>query len=86
MFPVFARHAAPGATLLFTSGPKAGESIGDLYGNALFHASLDPEEYRNLLSEAGFTVLRYRPEDPDCGGHTVWLARRPRVQSCAGLR
>jgi SAM-dependent methyltransferase len=75
VFPVFGRHAAPGATLLFTSGPKAGEAIGDLYGDPLFHASLDPEEYRSLLAGAGFTVLRYRPEDLDCGGHTVWLAR-----------
>ncbi len=23
----------------------------------------------------GFTVTGHRPEDPDCGGRTVWLAR-----------
>ena len=30
MFDVFARHIRPNGLLLFTSGPKAGEAIGDL--------------------------------------------------------
>jgi SAM-dependent methyltransferase len=76
MFEVFGRHVASPGLLLFTSGPKAGEAIGDLYGHALFHASLDESEYRRLLGKTGFDVLRYRTEDPDCGGHTVWLAER----------
>lgn len=75
MFPVFSRHAAPGCMLLFTSGPEAGEAIGDLYGEKLFHASLSPQEYREQLNGAGFEVLRHKAEDPDCGRHTVWLAR-----------
>jgi trans-aconitate methyltransferase len=75
MFEVVTHHAAPGALLLFTSGPAAGVSIGDLYGHALFHASLDESEYRRLLHGAGFEVLCYSPEDPGCGGHTIWLAR-----------
>ena len=32
MFPVFARHAADGAALMFTSGPSAGEAIGQWQG------------------------------------------------------
>src|SRR5579864_8186854 len=28
MFPIFREHAAPRATLMFTSGPSAGEGIG----------------------------------------------------------
>jgi trans-aconitate methyltransferase len=76
MFPVFARHAAPGAFLLFTSGPSAGEPIGDLYGEPLYHASLDEEEYRALLADNGFAVVSYAPEDPEIGGRTVWFARR----------
>lgn len=75
MFDVFRRHIAAGGLLLFTSGPRAGEATGDLCGHSLFHASLDPWEYRALLQGAGFRVLRHRTEDPDCGGHTVWLAR-----------
>lgn len=76
MFPVFARHAAPGAPLLFTSGPREGVAIGEIYGERLYHASLDPADYRTLLHDSGFQVLRHRAEDPDCGGHTIWLARR----------
>lgn len=75
MFDLFRRHIGAAGLLLFTSGPRAGEAIGDFYGYSLFHASLDPSEYQSLLKAAGFRVLRHRLEDPDCGGHTVWLAQ-----------
>ena len=75
MFPVFGDHALPDAPLLFTSGPAAGEAIGTLQGEPLYHASLGPDEYRLLLGRNGFDVVAHAAEDPDCGGHTVWLAR-----------
>lgn len=75
MFAVFARHTAPGALLLFTSGPQAGVAMGEIHGHALYHASLDAAEYRTLLAAHGFDVLLHRVEDPDCGRHTVWLAQ-----------
>src|SRR5690349_9000226 len=75
MFPVFRAHAAPGAALLFTSGPAHGVAIGAIEGEPLYHASLDGAEYRELLRENGFTVVAHVVEDPSCGGHTVWLAR-----------
>lgn len=74
MFPVFRAHAAPGAALLFTSGPDEGEAIGSFEGDPLYHASLSPGEYRALLAENGFAVVAHVPEDVTCGGHTVWLA------------
>lgn len=76
MFPRFAAHAAAGAPLLFTSGPSAGESIGEWQGQPLYHASLDPEEYEALLGATGFRVVERKLEDPECGGATVWLAQR----------
>ena len=76
MFPVFRAHAAPGAALMFTSGPAEGEAIGTYGGEALFHASLDGAEYRTRLAAEGFAVVAQRNEDPDCGGRTVWLAKR----------
>ena len=76
MFPIFRTHAKPGAPLLFTSGPAHGEAIGELHGEPLYHASLDGAEYVTLLSANGFDVVDHKREDPDCGGHTVWLARR----------
>ncbi|HRN84590.1 MAG TPA: class I SAM-dependent methyltransferase [Hyphomicrobium sp.] len=76
MFAVFRAHAAPGAALLFTSGPSDGEAIGTFQGEPLYHASLGPEVYRGLLAENGFEVVQHVAEDETCGGHTVWLARR----------
>lgn len=75
MFPVFRRHASPGAALMFTSGPSHGEATGSYRGEPLYHASLAPAEYRALLNAHGFRVVAHVAEDPDCGGHTVWLAQ-----------
>ena len=75
MFPIFQRHIAPNGILLFTSGPRADEHIGTMYGEDLLQASLSPDEYRALLARSGFRVLHFAPEDPKCGGHTVWLAQ-----------
>jgi SAM-dependent methyltransferase len=76
MFPRFAAHARPGAPLMFTSGPAAGEAIGAYRGEPLYHASLDPAEYEALLGANGFSVDAFNPDDADCGGHTIWLCRR----------
>ncbi len=75
MFPVFRRHAAAKAALMFTSGPQHGEAIGVFEGEPLYHASLDGDEYRLRLDRVGFDVVTHLAEDPQCGGHTVWLAR-----------
>lgn len=75
MFSVFARHSHPGSVLMFTSGPGDGIAMGEFEGEPLFHASLAPQEYRQKLVEIGFTVLEMKMEDPDCGGHTIWLAK-----------
>ncbi|MFU9046674.1 class I SAM-dependent DNA methyltransferase [Acinetobacter tibetensis] len=76
MFAQFARHAKLGTVLMFTSGPAQGEAIGELFGQALYHASLAPEEYHHLLVQYGFQVLKMVAEDPECTGHTIWLARK----------
>jgi SAM-dependent methyltransferase len=76
MFPVLARHAAQGAALLFSSGTEEGSSVGSLFGHELYHASLATVEYERLLGAHGVAVSLHRVADPDCGEHTVWLARR----------
>jgi SAM-dependent methyltransferase len=81
MFAFFRRHASPGAALMFTSGPAHGEAVGSYRGEPLYHASLAPEEYRALLDSAGFRVVAHIAEDPNCCGHTVWLAEAAR-QAC----
>ncbi|SFJ08929.1 class I SAM-dependent DNA methyltransferase [Jannaschia pohangensis] len=75
MFPIFRRHAATGAVLMFTSGTGHGEVIGQFEGEPLYHGSLDPAEYRALLDRNGFDVMRHVVEDPVCNQQTIWLAR-----------
>ena len=67
----------PGAPLLFTAAPRAGETIGEWRGEPLFHGGLDPDETTALLEASGLKVLKQRVDDPDCGGASVWLAQRP---------
>lgn len=78
MFPRLAAHAEPGAILMFTSGWAEGVRIGEWQGEPLYHASLDPEEYRRLLADNGFELLDHKPRDPDCGEAAVWIARSSR--------
>lgn len=74
MFSRFASHARVGAPLMFTSGSEQGESLGSYCGEPLYHASLSPVEYRDLLVRNGYSVRAYMADDPECGHHTVWLA------------
>lgn len=74
MFRRFASHAHRGAPLMFTSGPSEGEAIGSYCEEPLYHASLAPAEYEQILATNGFRVRAYVVEDPQCGEHTVWLA------------
>jgi len=75
MFPIFRAHAATHAALMFTSGPAHGEAVGQLEGEPLYHASLAPTEYGQLLDRHGFEVVASVAQDPSCGGRTVWLAQ-----------
>jgi len=76
MFAQFSRFAEQGTVLMFTSGPSHGEALGDLFGDVLYHASLSQDEYRQLLKDHGFEAVKMVAEDPDCAGHTVWLAQK----------
>ncbi len=67
-------HASPKAALLMTAGwGEAGVSVGDWRGEPLYHASLDPEEYRAILGDHGFVV---DASLSDLDATRVWLARR----------
>jgi len=75
MFNVFAAHARPGTILMFNTGPGHVEGIGSYRGDPLYHASLDPREYKALLAQYWFELIDHAVEDPQAGGRTVWLAR-----------
>ena len=76
MFQVFSEHLAPEGLLLFTSGPADGEITGVMEGEEFYYSSLSATEYRTLCKMNGFEVIISKVEDPNCGGHTVWLAQK----------
>ena len=76
MFERFRRHTAPRGVLMFTSGLIEGEAVGgDMFGDLLYHASLDTAEYTQRLNAVGYDIVSHREEDPNCGGRTVWIAQ-----------
>ena len=66
----------PGAPFMFTSGDGEGVAWGDMFGDALFHASLAPEHFESTLGAAGLEILEQRFWDETCGGASVWLTRK----------
>jgi SAM-dependent methyltransferase len=79
MFSIFRDHSAARAALMFTSGPSYGDAVGSYFGERLYHSSLWPGEYQQLLAAHGFIVISHKAEDPVCGSHTVWLAQAAAV-------
>lgn len=67
---------APGGVLLATVGCEAGEVVGYIAGEPVYHAVLAAQEYFSLLESAGMQIAAFTPHDPACGAATVLLARR----------
>jgi trans-aconitate methyltransferase len=72
MFDVFKAHASSHATLMFNTGSRFGEAIGNYRGDPLYHASLDAMEYEALIAQAGFEVIEHAVNAP--GGRSYYLA------------
>jgi len=70
--PRLLAHAAPCATIMFSSGPREGVSVGVWRGEPLYHGSLAPEEYHGELTSQGFRVESGVWADDG----SVWLAHR----------
>lgn len=70
--PRLLAHAAPRATVMFTSGHYEGFLVGSWRGEPLYHGSLGPEEYQSILTSQGFSVeSAARAQDG-----SAWLAYR----------
>lgn len=76
MFAIFAAHSHAGSALMFTSGTSNGTAMGTFGGEPLYHASLAPEEYREILAQHQFSVIDVQFEDPECGHHSIWLFKK----------
>ncbi|WP_428151094.1 class I SAM-dependent methyltransferase [Brevundimonas sp.] len=70
--PRLLAHAAPCATIVFSSGPREGDAVGIWRDEPLYHGSLNPEEYQALLTSQGFRVESGARADDG----SVWLAHR----------
>lgn len=74
MFKIFVKHLNKDGVLLFTTGTGKGEVWSKNNGEDLYHASLSPGEYNELLEQYGFKVHIHKIKDTHCGDATVWLA------------
>ncbi|WP_224823497.1 trans-aconitate 2-methyltransferase [Cognatishimia sp. MH4019] len=75
-FACFLAHAKPSASLILTTGPEAGEKVGAVEGEPVYHASLSPADYRALFAKHGWQEQAFLPEDPTFRGHTIWQLRK----------
>jgi hypothetical protein len=79
MIERMARHLRPGSPLLLTTGAAEGDSSEDNWcGGPMTWSSLDPDNYRDLLSTSGFDLLAAEYEgSPDAAEYHWWaLARK----------
>jgi len=76
MLARIAGHVAPGGPVMLTVGPEAGEVIGHVAGEPVYHASLSAQDYADRLDALGLDLVEFRPDDPLSDHASVLLARR----------
>ncbi|MEL7216433.1 MAG: class I SAM-dependent methyltransferase [Pseudomonadota bacterium] len=74
--PRICGHLKPGGVLFFSCGPQAGEKVGTVAGEPVFHASLEPVEYAQILADQGLRLRAFVAEDPATRGHSLILAKK----------
>jgi len=70
------RHLKLEGVAMLTVGPEAGEVLGTVGGQQIYHASLAIDEYRAVFRSCGMEVIEFVANDPDCAGHSVLIARK----------
>lgn len=76
LVPKLCSMLRPRGTLMLTIGNGEGEVTGTVGGETVYHASLDPAEYRALLEAKGFTEILFMSDGADDDGPYVLLARK----------
>jgi SAM-dependent methyltransferase len=74
--PRVCSHVEQGGALLASVGPRRAEVDGRVGPEPVYHGSLSPARYSDLLERSGLRLVRFVAEDPDCGNRSVLLARR----------
>jgi len=72
----FASHLKSGGILMVTVGPEAGEVIGHVNGQPVYHASLSFERYKDILENLNMEIIRFVANDPDCDSASVLMAKK----------
>jgi trans-aconitate methyltransferase len=71
----FLTHLDSRGALLLTVGHQSGEVLGTVEGEEVYHSSLAPEEYEQILRSCGLENIEMTLQDKSCGDRTVLLAR-----------
>lgn len=76
VLPALAGRLAPSGALMLTVGPEDGEVGGHVGDDRVYHSSLSRDEYAAILGAGGMAVTDFAVEEPDCGFHTILIARK----------
>ncbi|QTD55610.1 class I SAM-dependent DNA methyltransferase [Parasphingorhabdus cellanae] len=80
VIPSLCQSTKSGGSIMLTIGTGEGEVTGTVGGETVYHASLDPKEYKELFKEYGFADVQYVSKDPESLGRSVLLASGKRAQ------
>lgn len=81
VLPRIASHLHTNGALLLSVGPEEGEVAGHVCADPVYHASLSPSEYADILNRLDMDFVDFMPEDPACFGMTLLLAHKGRQQA-----
>lgn len=71
-----ADHLEEKGALMVTVGHEAGEVLGHVGHDEVYHSSLSYEEYEALLQSFNMKITRFSPLDDECDGSTILLAQK----------
>lgn len=75
-FSQFNSNLQEGGVLMLTVGPERGEVTGFVNGDEIYHSSLSPNEYQDLLERNHFKLIEFVPNDSRCKGRSVLFANK----------
>jgi cyclopropane fatty-acyl-phospholipid synthase-like methyltransferase len=75
-FSLFHKHLLDDGIILLTVGHEKGEITGRVNNNEVYHSSLSPEGYKELIKRYNLTIIDFVLSDLECNGHTVLLAKK----------
>ncbi len=82
--PRVCAHLEPGGSLMMTVGPRRAEIGGAVGTESVYHGSLSPARYAELLEASDLRLVRFVAHDTDCGNRSVLLARKDRRTIATG--